>query len=99
MLSITLMISEIFLLDALMSSIVDTTCPTTTPPLPADSDAAAASRFACRALSALCFTVLVSCSIDAAVCCRLDACSSVRELKSWLPAAIRAEPVAIESTL
>ena len=48
-------------------------------------------------MSALCLTVAVSSSIEAAVCCRLLACSSVRWLRSALPLAICAEPVAIDS--
>ena len=48
-------------------------------------------------MSALFLTVAVSCSIDAAVCWRLLACSSVRWLRSALPWAICAEPVAIDS--
>ena len=52
-----------------------------------------------RAVSAFCFTVAVSSSIDAAVCSRLDACSSVRCDRSALPLAISPVPVAIESLL
>jgi len=45
------------------------------------------------------FTVLEICSIEAAVCCRLLACSSVRWLRSALPEAICEEPVAMLSLL
>jgi len=43
--------------------------------------------------------VPVSSSIDAAVCCRLLACSSVRWLRSAFPVAICALPVAMLSLL
>jgi hypothetical protein len=49
------------------------------------------------AVSALARTLTVSSSIEAAVCCRLLACASVRWLRSALPLAIWTEPVAIES--
>jgi hypothetical protein len=54
---------------------------------------------ACCALSAFCLTVEPSCSIDAAVCSSALACSSVRWLRSALPLAICAEPVAMLSLL
>ncbi len=97
--SMTPMMSAIFLDDAAMSCIVFTTVPTTSPPLTAAADAPAASWLAWPAVSALALTVPESSSIDAAVCCRLLACSSVRWLRSALPVAICAEPVAIDSLL
>jgi hypothetical protein len=54
---------------------------------------------ASRAVSALCEAVAVIRSIEAAACCRLLACSTVRWLRSAWPVAICAEPVAIESAL
>ncbi len=60
--------------------------------------AAIASWLAWRALSALCLTVLVSSSMDAAVSSSELACSSVRDDSSWLPAAIWALAVPTEST-
>ena len=57
----------------------------------------AASWLAWRALSAFCLTVLVSSSIEAAVCSSELACSSVRDDRSWLPVAIWLEAVAIVS--
>ncbi len=86
--SITPMMSAIFLDDALISSIVETTCDTTAPPRAATSAAEDASWFAWLAASADWRTVPVSCSIDEAVSCRLDAASSVRVDRSWLPVAI-----------
>ena len=50
-----------------------------------------------RALSAFCLTVEVSSSIEAAVSSSELACSSVREDRSWLPAAIWPEAVAMVS--
>jgi len=55
-----------------------TTWPTTSPPLIATVEAPSASWLACLALSAFCFTVEPSCSIDAAVSSSALACSSVR---------------------
>ncbi len=82
-----------------MAPMVLTTCPITVPPRSATSLAEFASCVACRAVSPLFFTVAVSCSMEAAVCCRLDACSSVRWLRSALPVAICVLPVAMESLL
>ncbi|MNQ08466.1 hypothetical protein D3C85_212650 [compost metagenome] len=95
--SITPMMSTIFLDEALIEPIVSTTCDTTAPPFTATSEAETASWFACRALSAFCFTVEVSSSIDAAVCSSELACSSVRDDRSWLPEAICPEAVAMVS--
>ncbi len=95
--SITLMMSAIFLLDALMSLIVVTTRCTTAPPLVATSAAAEASWLAARALSALCCTVDVIWCIDAAVSCSALACCSVRADRSWLPEAICDDAVAMPS--
>ena len=83
--SITPMMSLILRELALMSSMVLITWPTTTPPWVAAAVALPASWVAWRAVSALCLTVAVISSIDAAVCCRLLACSSVRWLRSALP--------------
>jgi len=49
------------------------------------------------AFSAFCRTVLVSSSIDEAVCSKEEACSSVRWLRSALPEAICVDAVAIVS--
>ena len=86
--SITEMMSTIFFELALIDAIVSTTWLTTAPPLTATCEAPAASWFACFAFSAFCFTVLVNSSIDEAVSSRLEACSSVRWLRSAFPVAI-----------
>ncbi len=91
--SITPMMSLILRELWLISSIVVTTCETTVPPRAATSAAVAASWFAWRAESALWRTVPVSCSMLAAVSCRLLAVCSVRELRSWLPVAISCDAV------
>ncbi len=70
---------------------------TTAPPWVAAALAVPASRVAVPAVSALLVTVEVSSSIDAAVCCRFAACSSVRWLRSALPCAIWWLPVATDS--
>ena len=67
---------------ALIWSIVVTTLPTTCPPCCATLEAWATSWLAWRAESALCRTVSVSCCMEAEVCCKLDAVSSVRPLRS-----------------
>jgi hypothetical protein len=77
---------------------VVTTWDTTVPPRAATAAADVASWLAWRAESADWLTVLVSASIEAAVCCRLDAVCSVRADKSWLPAAISDEAIVMEST-
>jgi len=82
------MMSAILRDESLISPIVTTTPATTWPPRSATLLADAASWLAWRAESADCRTVPVSCSIDEAVCCRLEAVCSVRLLRSWLPAAI-----------
>ncbi len=97
--SITPMMSAILRLDAEIASMVCTTWPTAAPPCAAMSLAVPARRSASTAVAALLLTVELSCSIDAAVCCRLAACSSVRWLRSALPVAISCEPVAIDSEL
>jgi hypothetical protein len=97
MASIVPMMSAIFFELALISSIVETTWPTTSPPRVATSRAAVASCVAARALSALVFTVAVNCSIDDAVCCRLLACVSVRALRWALPEAISPAATVTES--
>ena len=76
---------------------VSTSCATTLPPLTATPEADRANWFAWRALSAFCLTVLVSSSMEAAVCASELACSSVRDDKSTLPAAIWLEAVAMVS--
>ncbi len=93
MLSMTLIMSTILREEALIDSIVCTTCPTTAPPLPATSDAAPASALAWRALSAFWRTAEVSCSIEDAVSSSELACSSVRDDRSRLPWAISLEAV------
>ncbi|CAJ4955989.1 Uncharacterised protein [Burkholderia pseudomallei] len=90
--SMIVMMSAIFAELWLMSPIVPTTWPTTALPLFAISDA-----LACRALSALRRTVPVSSSMLDAVCSSAAACSSVREDRSMLPAAICRAAVAIDS--
>ena len=97
--SITPMMSLILREAALILSMVVTTLPTTAPPCCATLDAWATSWLACRAASAFWRTVSVSCCIDAEVSCKLDAVSSVRPLRSWLPVAIssaatRTDPLA-----
>ena len=86
--SITPMMSAIFLLLSLMPFMVSTTSDTTSPPCTATVEALMASWLARLALSAFCLTVELSSSIDAAVCCKALACSSVRLDRSVLPAAI-----------
>mmetsp|Transcript_89887 Transcript_89887/g.250012 ORF Transcript_89887/g.250012 Transcript_89887/m.250012 type:complete len:202 (+) Transcript_89887:2082-2687(+) len=62
------------------------------------SMASLAWRWALWTLLAVLCTVLLSSSIDAAVCCRLDAWASVRALRSWLPWAIWPLAVDTQST-
>jgi hypothetical protein len=97
--SITVMMSAIFLLLSLMPFMVSTTWLTISPPRSATVLAPIASWLACWALSAFCLTVEPSCSIEAAVSSSALACSSVRWLRSALPLAICAEPVAMLSLL
>src|SRR5437867_9924344 len=85
--SITPMMSAILFELVMISSIVATTCVTTWPLRCATAEADDASWFAWFAASALWRTVLVSCSIELAVCCRLLAACSVRTERSALPAA------------
>ncbi|CAB3918631.1 hypothetical protein LMG1860_06259 [Achromobacter denitrificans] len=96
--SITDTISEILRELAEISCIVLTTSDTAEPPRSATSEALAASWLAWRALSAFCFTVEASSSIEAAVSSREAACSSVRLDRSVLPAEISREPTLISST-
>jgi len=91
------MMSTIFFDDSLMVPMVSTTCETMLPPRTATSDALFASWFAWRALSAFCFTVEVSSSIADAVSSSELACSSVRDDRSRLPAAISLDAVEIAS--
>ncbi len=76
--SITPMMSTIFFDASLISSMVCTTRPTTSPPRNAVSEALAARPLAWRALSAFWRTVLVSSSMLDAVCSSDAACCSVR---------------------
>ncbi len=95
--SITPMMSAICADDALMASMVWITCPTACPPAPAMFAASMASTLAWRALSAFCCTVELSSSMADAVCSSALACSSVRDDKSILPAAICDDAVAMVS--
>ncbi|MNM98411.1 hypothetical protein D3C81_1109420 [compost metagenome] len=95
--SITPMISTTLREAPLISFIVSTTRPTTSPPFMAICDASPASTPAWRALSAFWRTTVVSSSMLAAVCSSDDACSSVRCDRSVLPAAICCVAEAIES--
>ena len=97
--SITPMMSAILRLLCWMSSMVETTCATTSPPLRATLAAPLARLLACAALLALCWMVLVNCSMAAAVSCRLLEVCSVRAERSWLPWAISALAVAMLSVL
>ncbi|PMQ11810.1 hypothetical protein JaAD80_23150 [Janthinobacterium sp. AD80] len=93
--SMTPMMSTIFVDAVSMAPMVSTTSLTMLPPRSATPDAATAIWLAWRALSAFCFTVLVSSSIDDAVSSSELACCSVRADRSWLPAAISPDAVAI----
>ena len=93
----TPMMSTIFFDDSSIDAMVCTTSDTTAPPRCATSEAEAASWLAWRAFSAFCLTVLVSSSIDDAVSSSELACSSVREDRSRLPAAICEDAVAMAS--
>ena len=97
--SITLIMSTILRDEVLIASIVVTTWCTTSPPSLAIAEADAASWFACRAFSAFCFTVEVSCSMAEAVSSSEPACCSVREERSRLPEAISLEARAMVLTL
>ena len=76
--------------EPLISSMVLTTCETTSPPRRATTEAEAASCLAWSAASALWRTLQASCSVELAVCCRLEAACSVRWLRSVLPEATSA---------
>ncbi len=97
--SMTPMMSAILRLLCWMSSMVDTTSPTTLPPRRATSLAPPASWLAWPAVAALCWTVLVNSSMAAAVCCRLLEVDSVRADRSWLPVAICALATAMLSVV
>ena len=84
--------------ERLMSPMVWTTAPMASLPRRATSLARAASPAASRADVALLSTVLVSSSIEAAVCSRLLAWASVRADRSWLPPAISPEATCTPST-
>src|SRR6185312_10161374 len=71
-----------------MPSMVFTTWSTASPPRWATFAAPAASSLAVAALCAFWLTVAVISSMEAAVSSRFEACSSVREDRSLLPAAI-----------
>ena len=92
------MMSEIFLLATLISSMVVTTWPTTSPPRVAAATADCTSWLAVRADSAVWRTVPVSSLIDDAAFCRLLAVCSVRWLRSRLPVAISELAVPMLST-
>jgi len=93
--SITPVMSDTLREDASMEPMVCTTCSTTAPPLRATSEADCARALAWRALSAFCFTLEVISSIEAAVCSSALAWDSVRADRSWLPAAICCEALAM----
>ncbi|WP_419187286.1 hypothetical protein, partial [Caldimonas tepidiphila] len=76
--SITPMMSAILRELAVISSMLLTTWATTSPPRWAVPEAEVASCWAWRAESADWRTVPVSCSMELAVCCRLEAACSVR---------------------
>ncbi len=97
--SMTPTMSAICLLLSLMPFMVSTTRATTSPPRWATCDAPAARLLACWALLALCCSVLVNCSMAAAVSCRLLEVCSVRTDRSWLPVAISALAMAMLSVL
>ncbi len=86
------MISAIRLLAVLISVIAAMAAPTTRPPRSACSRAATAISLACTAFPALFLTIEVICSIEEVVSTRLEACSSVRLLKSRLPREISDAP-------
>ena len=90
MLSMTWMISPMRCDDSLMRCMVSVTWPTASLLRWATPMVCSASTAACWAESTLSLTVPVICSIDAAVSSRLEACDSVRDDRSWLPAAISA---------
>ncbi|MDT4842190.1 hypothetical protein FQZ97_760810 [compost metagenome] len=69
--SITPMMSATRREASLMPCMVSITWPTTSPPLTATPEAVKANWLACLALSALWRTVDPSCSMVAAVCCRM----------------------------
>ena len=93
--SMTPMMSAIRRLDSVICVMVLTICSTAAPPRAAASLALLAMSLAWRDDSALFSTVERISSIDAAVSCRLQACCSVRRLRSLLPLAISDVPVAI----
>ncbi len=97
--SITPMMSAILRELALISSMVETTPRTTSPPREARSAALAASALAWRAFSELLVTVEVICSMLAAVFSSDADCCSVRDDRSRLPLAISCAPVLTASEL
>ncbi|MCW0423362.1 hypothetical protein NB713_001305 [Xanthomonas sacchari] len=96
--SITPMMSAMRADAALIEAMVATTSSTARPPFSATSPVLSTSWLAWRALSAFCFTVDVSSSIEAAVSSRLAAWCSVRTDRSLLPLAISLAAVLIEPT-
>src|SRR5260221_3948106 len=86
--SITPMMSPILRELCWMLSIIVTTWSTASPPRLATAAAEVATSLAWPAFCAFWFTVAVISSMEAAVSSRLEACSSVREERSVLPAAI-----------
>ena len=95
--SMTALISPMRRLATLMRCMVWLTASISSPPWAAAVLASIARALASRAASALLRTVPASCSIEAAVCCRFAACSSVRCERSVVPVAIWVEPVAMLS--
>ncbi|CCJ75175.1 FIG00453152: hypothetical protein [Cronobacter muytjensii 530] len=96
---ITSVMSAILRELAEISCMVCTTSRTTPPPRPAVCEAVAAIWLAWRALSALFFTVAVSCSMLAAVCTTALDCCSVRAASALLPDAISPAVWVIRPTL
>ena len=88
---ITEVISPILRELSLMALMVWITSPTTAWPRLAWLAASSDRVFACSALCAFCFTVVVRCSTLEAVCCSALACDSVRVDRSELPCAISLE--------
>ena len=90
----TLMMSEILREDSSIRDIASTAWATTSPPRVRNLAGAVADWLACWAFSAFFFTVAEISSIDAEVCSRLAACSSVRCDRSVVLVEISAEAFA-----
>ena len=89
--SITPMMSEILRDESSILAIASTALATTWPPRSATSRVVPADELACLAFSAFFFTVAEISSIEAEVCSRLAACSSVRCDRSVVLVEISAE--------